>query len=146
MHHYSTDGGTTWSNATVVLTRLGSRMETIAGSWFPTLLNGTGAMVLVTDSSAGMTPFVSARMDGGFEPVSPRILRAHPPDPRGDDPAPPKPGEWATGQVAFVPGSPDLPIARISFAEWQAIEVHSGEHNLTSRGYTHTVYEFSLSG
>ena len=142
-HMISTNAGKTWSDPTVVLSMNasltptpggGKPVETIAGKFFPELLGGKGAMVLITDGGPGwcLHAYVSAapgdmeRFVAAQEPC----LATHPPSGGGV-------GDWAEIQIAFVPtASGD--VASVGYTLWDGVAVKNGQ------GYTMTVYDLKL--
>eukprot|EP00039_Didymoeca_costata_P006854 m.94066 g.94066 ORF g.94066 m.94066 type:complete len:180 (-) comp13425_c0_seq1:54-593(-) len=145
VHHKSVDNGQTWSNATVVTARKGM-MESIAGKYFPTVENGEGGMVIVTDGGPGnmLTPFVSKEMGSGFQATIPPTITEHPPLYQSFvRNALPAPGTWANVQIGFIPDINGA-VTRVAYSLWQNNTVFSQRHNMTTRGYTHTIYNITM--
>ena len=169
-HRVTKDGGRSWSNSTIAISRHGG-METFAGKWFPSLGGGQGAMVLITDVSAAapsassfeetqssaaqggpggsLTPFISAqpgaRAMDDFVPTSPPTMTTHPPI----TPADANPGVNATTgdwqlQMDFIPDKAGK-VVGVSYSQFTGAKTpcsgHYGHAGAQCGVYTHTVYK-----
>lgn len=143
-HRVSRDSGKSWSDSNVVLSMNasvtptpggGAPVETIAGKFFPELLGGKGAMVLITDGGPGwcLHAYVSA-VGGGMEEfiaAEQPCLATHPASGGGV-------GDWAEIQIAFVPAA-NGSVTSVGYTLWDAAVAKNGGH-----GYTMTVYDLKL--
>jgi hypothetical protein len=157
----SSDAGKTWSKSTIVITRQ-AQLETFAGKWFPHLLDGAGAMILITDGGPGgtLTPFISngtadfsgagsvgavpgARAGGSmvnFVPTLPAIMEAHPPVKGGDG----NPGANATKgdwqlQMDFIPNGKGE-VVGVSYSLFSGEKVWCSRYKTMCGTYSHTTY------
>jgi hypothetical protein len=93
----STDAGKTWGESTLVLSTTlqpgHEPAETIAGKYFPSLRNGTGGMVLLTDGGPGFQLHAYLSKSAGdmttFVPATQPAMLIHPPAGNGTPPPPP---------------------------------------------------------
>ena len=140
-HVVSSDGGATWVDQGIVLSRTASMMETIAGKWFPGgSASAGGRMVLITDAhvcgdnhpGVCLTPFVSADMQH-FVPAVPAQMYHYA-----------TPPNWAFVQIAFVPDA-DGNITRVSFSKFTGRSVFSHHKNRMSQSYTHEIYRLEMT-
>ena len=145
-HRMSKDGGMTWGPSTLVLSQKlqpgHNPAETIAGKFFPSLYNGQGAMVLITDGGPGFAlhAYLSSRPGDmlNFSAAAEPTLGTHPPTSSTITK-----GDWAVIQIGFVPNGTGH-VTGVTYSLWTGVPVKSARHGRMSQGYTHTVYDFEL--
>lgn len=143
-HRVSRTNGKSWSSSTIVLSMNasvtptpggGAPVETIAGKYFPELLGGKGAMVLIADGGPGwcLHAYVSAAPGDmeHFVAAQQPCLATHPPSGSAV-------GDWAEIQIAFVPVA-NGSVASVGFTLWDGKVAARGE------GYTMTLYDLTLT-
>ena len=143
-HRMSTDGGKTWGPSALVLSATlqpgHEPAETIAGKFFPSLLGGQGAMVLVTDGGPGgaLHAYLSAKPGDmvNFVAAAEPALNTHPPTSRSITK-----GDWANLQIGFIPNSTGH-VSGVTYSLWTGVPVKVGRS--MSQGCTHTVFDIEM--
>jgi hypothetical protein len=139
-------GGKTWGNSTLVLsTKLQpghSPAESIAGKFFPSLFDGKGAMVLITDGGPGGSLHAYLSKSPGdmrnFVAAEEPSITKHP-----NTSSTATKGDWANLQIGFIPDK-DGNVASVTYSLWTGVPVKDQRRKTTTQGYTHTVYDFHL--
>ena len=147
-HRMSTDGGKTWGPSALVLSTTlqpgHEPAETIAGKFFPSLLGGQGAMVLITDGvpgpargdAVGLHAYLSKSPGDmvNFVAAGEPMITTHPPISSTITK-----GDW-NGQIGFIPDSAGR-VSGVTYSLWTGVPVEGHSPN---QGYTHTVYDIKL--
>ena len=121
--------------------------ESIAGGWFPEMCGGRGGMVLVTDGSPAPAGEVHAYVSANpgnmshFVPAAEQWITEHPP--YGAKGSLTK-GDWASaaGQIGFIPAA-NGSVVGVTYSLNTGVYVR--EHREMSMGYTHTVFNMTVS-
>ena len=107
----------------------------------PAANNGTGGMVLITDGGPGgaLHAYISKTPGDmvNFVAATQPAISAHPPS--GDSV-----GDWSCNQIGFIPDK-DGNVPYVTYSLWVDEDVYDQRRKAMSKGYTHTVYNFTIN-